>query len=230
MRILKATAFALSVVLLASLPVWVGGQGYSRTNPYAYWVPPGACAGSTSGTAAAGSGYTTTGASNTPVVAVVSNPGGSSAKTTTFICTITPPSWIVTSGTGIAIQDAVFMYDPQNYLGTQTATLASGTMNASIVFASITYPAAGASETPSTVTPVRADSGTLTITPVVASFNPGTDPNTAGSFYSVKFTPATPIVWKTDLLQLLLTVTLQNQAGLTSTTATSGVLVHFRSQ
>ena len=227
---LQTLALAVSVVLLASLPVWVGGQGFSRASNYTYWVPPGACNGTTSGTRAAGSGLTVTGASNTPVAAVVSDPAGSTAKTTTFVCTITPPSWIVTTGTGLAIQDAVFMYDPQNYLGTQVAVLASGTMNGSLVFSSITYPAAGTSETPSPVTPVRADSGTLVITPVVASANGSTDPNSAGSFYSVKFTPATPIVWKTDLLQLLLTVTLQNQAGLISTTATSGVLVHFKSQ
>ncbi len=225
---LKGIAFALSVVLLASLPVWVGGQGYSRTSNYAYWITPSKCNGSTAGSRKTGSGLVVAGLSFTPVVAIVADPAGESTTTATIICTITPPSWIVTTGTGLAIQDAVFMFTPETTMGTSTSVVGSGTLNGATVFGSITYPAAGATETPTDVTPARADSGNLTILPVAGSIP--TTTTTAGSFYSIKFTPASPIVWKTDLKQLLLTVTLPTIAGLQTQVDSSGVLVHFKSQ
>lgn len=226
---LKGWAFGLSIVLLASVPVWVGGQGFSRASNYTYWVSPGECNVSTTGTLKAGSGLTVAGASNTPVIHIDADPAGESTTTETWVCTITPPSWIVTTGTGLAIQDAVFMLGPVSILGTQSANLANGTLNSSIVFSSITYPAAAAGETESTATPVRADSGSLVISPVAGSFP--TTTTTAGSFYSIKFTPATPIAWKTDLKQLLLTVTVNTgQNGVESTADSTGVLVHFKSQ
>ncbi len=83
-------------------------------------------------------------------------------------------------------------------------------------------------QTASTVTPVRADSGTLVITPLVAAFN--TTTTTAGAFYTAKFTPATPIAWKTDLRQLLLRVTLQGAALTPYVINSAGVLVHIVSQ
>lgn len=226
---LKAVALALTVVLLAALPVWMGAQDFSRASNYTYWVDPGNCNTSTTGTRATGSGQATAGTAKVPTSTIIADPAGEGTTTETWVCTITPPSWIVTTGTGLAIQDAVFMLGPQTILGSQSATLASGTLNSAIVFASVTYPAAAIGETPSTVTPVRADSGTLTISPVAGSFP--TTTTTAGSFYSIKFTPATPIAWKTDLKQLLLTVTVNTGlAGVISTGDSSGVLVHFKSQ
>ena len=202
-------------------------QGYSNTNAYAYWVPPGACNSTVSGNSTGTNGLTTTGASTMPVIQTQTSATGT--NTATFICNITPPNTIVTSGNGILITDAVFMYSPQSFLGTQSATLASGTMNSSTVFSYVAYPTPAASETASTVTPVRADSGTLTITPVVASANVNT--LTAGAFYSVMFTPASgTLPFKTDLRQLLLTVTLQQTADTATVINSSGVLVHFRGQ
>lgn len=225
---LKTLALAISVVVLASLPVWVGGQGYSRASNYSYWVDPGACNGSTAGTRKTGSGLVVAGASATPVVAIVADPAGEGTTTATIICTITPPSWIVTTGTGLAVQDAVFMFTPETTMGTSSSVAGSGTLNGSTVFGSITYPTPATGETATTVTPARADSGNLTILPAAASIPITT--TTAGSFYSLKFTPATPIVWKTDLKQLLLTVTLPTIAGLQTQVDSSGVLVHFKSQ
>lgn len=220
-------AVALALLVVAPITERVSGQGYSNTNPYAYWVGPGACNVTGSGTVvSATTGFGVAGASATPVVQATYKAGG--IHTLTFICNITPPSFIVTSGTGLQIVDAVFAYSAVNMLGTQSATLASGTMNSSQVFSYIAYPTAGASETPSTVTPVRADSGTLVITPVVASANVTT--NTAGAFYTVKFAPATgTLAWKTDSRQLLLTVTLSSLAGLETQVTSPGVLVHFKS-
>lgn len=220
-----ATLGLLAALAVVAAP-YLQGQGYSNANPRAYWVSPGKCNSTVSGTASGTNGLTTTGASATPVVQAQSSATGT--HTQTFICTITPPNGIITSGSGLAIVDAVFAYGPQNMLGTQSATLASGTLNSATVFSTITYPAAGAGETASTVAPVRADSGTLTIAPVVASFNATTAD--AGAFYTVRFTPATPIAWKTDMVQLLLTVRLTMLDGLASITNSPGVLVHFRSQ
>lgn len=202
--------------------------GLSNAGTYAYWVPPGKCNVSSSGSGAVlgSAGLKTTGASATPVIKAVFSASG--AFTETFVCTITPPSATVTTGTGIAIVDATFAYGTENYVTTQSATLASGTMNSSTVFSTITYPTAAAGETASTVTPVRADSGTLTIAPVVGSFNGTTQ--TAGAFFTMKFTPATPIAWKTANVQLLLTVTINAFAGLETTISSPGVLVHYRSQ
>ena len=220
---------ALVVGLLTSgMPFAVPllGQGYSTTNPAAYWVAPGACNVTTSGVAAGTNGLTVAGASATPVVAAEADSG--LGFNLIFICNISPPSAIITTGTGLQITDAVFAYSAVNALGTQSATLGSGTMNSGQVFSYIAYPSAAIGETPSTVTPVRADSGTLVITPVVASFNAAT--NTAGAFYTIKFAPAAgTLVWKTDSRQLLLTVTLAALPGLRTIVTSPGVLVHFKS-
>ena len=202
-------------------------QGYSNTNPYAYWVPPGACNSTVSGNSTGTNGLTTTGASTMPVVQTQTSATGT--NTATFICNISPPNAIITTGNGILITDAVFFYSNSKGLAAQSATLASGTLNGSTLFSYVAYPTPASGETPSTVTPVRADSGTLTITPTVATFNIATI--TAGSFYSVRFTPATSVlVWKTDLRQLLLTVTIQQSALSATIITSSGVLVHFRGQ
>jgi len=212
----------LALTLLVGVSTLLMGQ-ISTTNPGMYWVPPSACQSLVSGNSTGTQGLTVVGASNTPIDQASTSATGT--NTHTFICNITPPNGIVTSGIGYAIKDAVFAYGLKNQLGTQAATLSSGTMNSSVVFSYIAYPTSGASETPSTVTPVRADSGNLVITPAVASFNRTT--TTDGSFYTVTFTPASPIAWKTDQRQLLLTVTLQGILTTALVTYTPGVLVHL---
>lgn len=183
-----------------------------------YWVAPGACQQTVSGNSTGTNGQTIAGASFTPVIQ--SQTSATGTNTHTFLCNISPlvrPSSVV---------DATFYYGVQtSNLGTQAAVLASGTMNGSIVFATITYPSPGIGETPSTVTPVRADSGTLLITPVVASSNVNT--TTAGAFYSVRFAPASPIAMAADHVQLLLTVTLQSAATSATITNSPGVFVRY---
>ena len=169
MKRLSSLAFLALLVaglFLASFmpdPQTVLAQGYSNTNAYAYWVPPGACSARTSGSTTGTQGLTVTGASYTPVMQVQTSAG---EATDTYVCNITPPNTIITSGNGILIVDAVFMYSPQSGLRAPTAVLASGTMNSAQVFSYIAYPAAGAGEVASTVTPVRADAGTLVFGPV----------------------------------------------------------------
>jgi hypothetical protein len=167
-------------------------------------------------------GMTVVGASN--VYAMESN-STSSATTNTlsYTCPISAP-FRTTSGKGIYISKVVADYGVQTTaLGTQVNTLASGTYNGSIVFSKIVLPAAGASETPSTVTPVRADSGTLVVTPVIASANTAT--TTAGAFYTIAFTPSTPFVLA-DLTKFLFTLSLQGAATPAAATITNLLGVH----
>jgi hypothetical protein len=204
-------------------------QGYSNANPGAYWVPPGACNSTVSADATGTNGLTVTGASFTPVVQAQTD-NTAAIHTHTYVCNINPPAFTITTGTGIQIIDATFFYGiVTSNLGTQVVTLASGTLNSLPVFSSITYPAAGTSETPSTVTPVRADSGTLALLPAVANFN--ATATTAGSFYSETFTPAAgTLPWKTTFKQLLLTVKFVNTTTSATITNSPGVLVRMRSQ
>lgn len=217
---LRFLPFVLLAALLTALPA------SAQIQPFAYWVPPSACATVVSGNSTGTNGQTTVGASTMPVVQAQTSVTGT--NTHTYICNIAPPASLSVSGTRIQIIDAVFFYATQPQIGTQAASLSAGTMNSSIVFSYVNYPVPGASETASTVTPVRADSGSLTIAPAVASFNVTT--TTAGSFYSAKFTPAALIGWNTDLKQLLLTVTLQGAATTALITNSPGILVHARSQ
>jgi hypothetical protein len=183
-----------------------------------YIVPPSACQSFVSGNATGTQGLTVAGASSTYVVQAQTSASGT--NTHTYQCNITPP--LVPS----SIVDATFFYGVQTTtLGTQAVVLASGTLNSQIVFTSITYPAAGASETPSTVTPVRADSGSLTLTPVAASVNVAT--TTAGAFYSQLFSPASAIAVTTNLTQVFLNVALLNTATSATITNSPGVLVRY---
>lgn len=199
--------------------IWMVDNGMSV-------LAPSSCVSSVSANSTGTNGLTTVGASVTPAMQAQTSATGT--NTHTYVCNLNALTAGLPANTnrGISLIDAVFLYGVQTTaLGTQAATLASGTLNSVIVFSSITYPAAGASETASTVTPVRADSGTLVITPVVASANVST--TTAGGFYSMKFTPAAAIPMQTDLKQYLLTVALLNTATSATITNSPGVIVHY---
>lgn len=218
--------FLLTALLALLLPTGTWAQGYSNTNPYVYWVDPGKCNTTVSAGATGTNGLTINGASNMPVVQAQTSAGA--GRTHTFICNITPPNSVITTGNGISITDAVFMYTNVTGLATQVAVLGSGTLNAGQVFSYVAYPTPATGESASSVTPVRADSGTMTLTPTVANFNVTT--LTAGTFYSQRFAPAAgTLVYKTDLRQLLMTVIILTD-GSASTTSSPGILVHFRGQ
>lgn len=188
-------------------------------------LPASACKSSVSGNSSGTNGATTAGTGLVGVEQASTSSTGT--NTHTYVCNISIPSYLY--GRGAVVTDVVFYYGVQTTgLGTQVATLASGTINSQIVFNYVDFPAAGASETASTVAPVRADSGTLTIAPVVASFNVAT--TTAGGFYSAKFTPASGIPYPTgaaDRRQLLFAVALLNTATSATITNTPGLTVHF---
>ncbi len=218
---MRLRILALLAVLACAAPA------AAQIAPVAYFVPASQCTAVASGNTTGTNGQTTAGASNTPVVQNDTSVTGT--NTHTYICNLAPPASLALVTPRILIADAVFFYGEQNEISNTPAFVgASGTFNSSIVFSLINYPVAAASETASAVTPVRADSGTLIMTPVAASFNFTT--TTAGAFFSIKFQPATPISWNTDLQQLLMTVTLKNYAGFASITNSPGVLVHIRGQ
>lgn len=210
--------------VLAGLVPFLPLHGQTAGQPFNYWVPPAACQSLVSGNSTGTQGLTTAGASNTPVVQASTSAVGT--NTHTYICNINPPGALTATGTRVSISDALVAYSATSTLGTQVSVGASGTFNGTTVFTLINYPPAGPTETVTTVTPVRADSGTLTLVPVVASFNTSTQ--TAGSFFTIDFQPASPIQWNTDLQQLLLNFTLQAAAGVATTTNLSGIQVHIR--
>ena len=205
----------------------------------AYWVPPGNCYYTTSGgTFAAQTNVGVAGATGLGLVASASGVGtvpvlqvattNSGTATNTITCLINPPSTVGVTGRGVNLVDATMFYGVQQTgLGTQAAVLASGTMNGQAVFTKVAFPTAAGAETPSTVAPVRADSGTLVITPVVASSNVNT--TTAGAFYSIKFAPATTFSLSTDLTQYYVNLTLLATATSATTINTPGVMIHYTS-
>jgi hypothetical protein len=210
-------------LLLAALPTLFSPvlQGQVSTVG-TYVVPYTACGSTVSANSTGTNGFTTAGTSNTPVDQASTSITGT--NTHTYVCDITPPSRLG-GGAVTAITNVVFFYGTLNTLGNQVSTLASGTFNSSIVFGKILMPAATIPQTASTVAPVRADSGTLLITPVAAAIPLTTV--TAGQFNTIQFTPATAIVIA-DLTKYLLTVTLQGPATSTLATYTTGAIVHTR--
>lgn len=204
----------------------------------AYWVPPGNCWYSvatgtlTTPTFGAAGGVTslglvTIGASSTPVMQVATT-NAAVVSTNTITCLVNPPSTVGVTGRGVSLVDANVFYGIQQTGGvnaTQVAVLASGTMNGTLVFSKIAMPTAGASETPSTVTPVRADSGTLVIAPVVGSFNSLV--TTAGSFFTSSFTPATPFGLTTDLTNYYVNFSVLCNTTQATTINVAGVLIHY---
>lgn len=202
-------------------PTTLSAQGYSTGQ---YLVPPGACGGVASGNATGTNGLTTAGTSATPVFQIQTSVTGT--NTHTYVCDITPPSRVTGGTTGAVITGADFLYGVQTTnLGTQAVVLASGTMNSVIVFGQIALPAAAATETPSTVAPTRADSGSLVLTPAAASFNVAQ--TTAGAFFRQTFTPGA-VITTAPGTKYLLTVPLLNTATSATVTQTAGAIVYTR--
>lgn len=236
-----STGGNVSVVTPASWSPWTAAltntPGGANNPTGAYWVPPGNCWYLTSGGtltaptfgAAGGNtqlGLQVSGTSGTPVMQIATTNSGTATNTIT--CLVNPPSTVGVTGRGVNLVDATVFYGVQQTgLGTQVAVLASGTMNGVLVFSKIAMPAAGTSETPSTVAPVRADTGTLVITPVVGSSNVAT--TTAGGFYSIKFAPAATFALTTDLTNYYVSTTFLCTATSATTINVPGILIHYTS-
>lgn len=206
-------------ILPALWPAPMRAQAGGTTGFYS--VPATACQSTVPANTATGTqGFTVV--SGYPVVAASTT--NASTNNHIYQCDITPPTRLQ-NGVGVRITAATFYYGccGSGNLGTQVSVLADGTMNGTIVFGKVLFNTPAASESGSTVTLVRADSGTLTITPVVASFN--VTSTGTGVFYSVKFTAATPFQLA-DNTKYYLHVNLLNSATTTTITSTPGAIVY----
>lgn len=195
------------------LNVWVpaGGVQPNVTTTNAVWIPPGACGWSTTGTTTGTNGLTTTGASGTPTNQVQVSSAGASANT--LICTLQSPFRTV-ANRGMAITTVDVTY------GVQTTALTS--INGAAL-STITYPTPGATETPSTVTPVA-------ITPTISqsSTTGNLATTTAGSFYTSRLTLSSPLNFVTDDQSLLIKLVFNQSAAAAQIVNTTGMLVHFQ--
>ena len=216
--------------------------GNSTNTAGAYWVPPGNCWYSvatgtlTTPTFGAAAGVTALGLNNTtataPAVPVmqVATTNASVISVNTINCLINPPSTVGITGRGINLVNADFFYGIQQSGGvnaTQLYTLASGTMNGALVFSKVVMPTPGASETPSTVAPVRADTGTLAVTPSGATFNSLV--TTAGAFFTQRYTPSAPFSLSGDDTLYYISMTFLCNTTQATTINTPGVMIHFTS-
>lgn len=204
------------------------------------FVGPGSCFGSTSGgtltTPAAVANVnvyatTWTGLINsattppgTPVLQVATTNAGTAINTVS--CQVPLPTRTNVSR-GVFVADATWVYGLQQTAAnaTQVATEASGLLNGVVAFGKIVLPAAGASETPSTVAQARWDAGTIVLTPAKASFNAGT--TTTGAFVTQKIAPATPVAMTTDATAYYVNFTVLHTATSASTLQVAGVLIHY---
>lgn len=207
--------------------IWqcTGGQWMNVIDAFEF-VPATACQSAVSGNATGTNGYTVQG--TTSAIGVIQAQTDTTSTNTHYYTCVIPTATRTAVTKATYVVDVLFFYGVQTTaLGTQVATLASGTMNSVAVFRYADLPAAAASETAAgTNGYTRADSGTLTITPPVASFNVAT--TTAGRFYSAKFTPATPIAMATDGRLLTFTASFLNTATSATVTNTPGFIVHYR--
>lgn len=208
----------------------------------AYWVPPGNCwysvatgtlttptFGAAPGVTALGLNIVTAVAPALPVMQVATTNAGV-ISVNTINCLINPPSTVGVTGRGINLVNADFFYGIQQTGGvnaTQVFSLSAGTMNGSLVFSKVAMPTPGASETPSTVIPVRADAGTLVVTPSGATFNSLV--TTAGAFFTQRFAPATTFSLSTDETLYYVSMTVLCNTTQATTINTPGVLIHFTS-
>jgi hypothetical protein len=191
-------------------------------------LPPGACNAFVSGNAGTIGLTTAPLTSATFAVPVVQTAVTSTGTNTLGIsCDMgILTSLIASPPKNIAILNVVLSYGVQSAaLAAQANVLASGTFNGGLVFSKAVMPASGAAETASTVAPVRWDAGTLTLTPVVASFNTAT--TAAGAFYTETFTPASALPITADFTNYYFTANFQASATTATVVNSPGLIVHY---
>lgn len=223
--------------------IWrcLGSQWFNVVDAFVF-VGPGSCFGSTTGgtlttpaavanvnvyaTTWTGLINSSTTAPGTPVLQVATTNAGTANNTVS--CQIPIPMRADPSR-AIFLADTTWVYGLQQAAAnsTQVATEASGLLNGVLAFGKIVLPAAGASETASTVAQARADAGTMVLLPAKAAFNAGT--TTTGAFFTQKISPATPFNLSTDGTIYYANLTVLHAATTASTLQVAGVLVHYYS-
>jgi hypothetical protein len=180
-------------------------EGYADGS---FFVAPSAC-WFTNTTYTGTPAFIVLGASNVPVLNQTTN---STAGTETLTCGINVPTRL-TANKGIYIKSI------NTYYGVQTTALTSiGTPTLS----TITMPAPAATETASTVTPV-AVTGTFTNNTVTS----GLGLTTAGAFWSVKSTLATPLAVTSDLTWIVFTIPFVDTTSGVLTLNTPGLQIYY---
>ncbi len=183
-------------------------ENYENYADGSFFVPPASCwfiNTTYTGTPA----FLVLGASNVPVLNQTTN---STAGTETLTCWIDVPTRL-TANKGVVIKDITTYYGIQTTAITSVGTPTLGT---------IAFPAAAATETASTVTPVAAG-GTLTNNTVTS----GLGLTTAGAFWSIKTTLGTPLALTTDLTRVVFTVPFVDTTSGVLTLNTPGLQVHY---
>jgi hypothetical protein len=198
------------------------------------WVPyqqiftlaigPGNCEWSTTGTydvqvaVAVGGpnlqGALPLGASGVPVKQVKVTNAAPSINTLTCIIPINTYQPLINKGITVKYADVLY--------GVATTTLTSISGGA---FSTITFPAPGATQTASTVTPV-AVGGSVTTSSTTGNLAA----TTAGAFKVSRLTPATPINLTTDQQFLIVSETFNQSASAAQVVNTPGILLHYTVQ
>lgn len=173
-----------------------------------FYVAPSACWFSVTG----GTTTTTLTALGASFVPVINSTTSSAASVLTLQCYVAVPSKL-TATKGVTISDVVIMY------GAQTSDITS--IDGAAI-STIAFPAAGATETPSTVTP-SAIAGSITQSSTTSNLAK----TTAGAFYTSKLTLATPFNLATDLQALIVTLVFHNTATSVLTVNSPGLIVHY---
>lgn len=195
--------------------------------PYVFertlFIGPGSCAWSTTGTYASQvavatggpniQGLTVIGASNVPVNQISL---AAAASANTLACWLSGDVFqpLLNKGATISSYDVIY--------GVQTTTLTS--INGAAV-GTVAFPAPGATETASTVTPVAAG-GTLTTSSTTGNMAA----TTAGAFKNIRTTLGTPLNLSTDLTAVMFSLVFNQTAASAEVLQTPGILVHYTYQ
>lgn len=195
---------------------------YEKTFTFA--VGPGDCAWGTTGTydvqvaVATGGpnlqGFLDLGASFIPANQIKVTNGGASVNTLSCIIPINTFQPLINKGITIKYADVLY--------GVATTTLTSISGGA---FSTIAFPAPGATETASTVTPV-AVGGTVTTSSTTGNMAA----TTAGAFKVSRLTPATPINLTTDKTFLIVSENFNQSASAAQVVNSPGMLLYYTLQ
>jgi hypothetical protein len=200
----------------------------SLWTPYAqeftFAVGPGDCAWGTTGTYASQvavatggpniQGFLDLGASFVPANQVSVTGGGASVNTLTCIMPLNTFQPLINKGVTVKYADVLY--------GVATTTLTSISGGA---FSTIAFPAPGATETASTVTPVAVGGAVTT-----SSTTGNMAATTAGAFKVSRLTPATPINLTTDMTFLIVSENFNQSASAAQVVNSPGMLLHYTLQ
>jgi hypothetical protein len=159
-------------------------------------------------------GLSTAGTANVPVTVISATSAGASVNSLTCFVPVNTFQPLINKGVTIKFVDVLY--------GVATTTLTSISGGA---FSTIAFPAPGATETASVVTPV-AVGGSVTTSSTTGNLAA----TTAGAFKTSRLTPATPINLTTDMTYLVVLENFNQSASAAQIVSSPGLLVHYTIQ